>query len=177
VRFRVFEVDDQREALRQLAELTQRSSVHPRVHEAALRIISDCEQRDDECELEAIFQAVKHGTDKVKGMENGVKYVADPRFADHFTAPYRILEQLARGVNGFDCDDHTALICALAANVGFHVGLRVWGPTPDEFVHVYAVVGLPKRKPKKVVGLDSTVDESYVGWEPPDGSILTAWLE
>jgi transglutaminase-like putative cysteine protease len=174
---RVFDVQDQKEALRQLAELAQQSSVHPRVREAAIAIAQTCEARDDGCELEAIFQAVKHGTPAVPGLQNGIRYVADPRWADHFTAPYRLLEQAARGIASGDCDDHASLIAALAAAVGFQVGLRVWGPDSSEYVHVYAVAGLSKRDPKEAVGMDSTVDESYVGWEPPGGAILTAWLE
>lgn len=76
-----------------------------------------------------------------------------------------------------NCDDHGALIVALAGSLGFKVGLRVWGPTPAEFVHVFAVACVPKRDPREVIGLDTTVDESSVGWMPPSGSVMTAWLE
>lgn len=177
MRLSVFNVDDQREALRQLAELTQRSVIHPLVRDTAIRLTADCEARDDSCELEAIFNAVKHGDQRSIALKNGLRYVADPRWADHFTAPSRILKQCVRGACAGDCDEHAALIAALAAALGFKVGLRAWGPTPDDFVHVYAVAAVSKRAPEEVVGLDSTVAESYVGWEPPNGSVLTAWLE
>lgn len=177
MRLSVFGVATQREALEQLAELAQRSTVHPLVRETAIRLTADCDARDDECELQAIFDAVKHGDPRVQGLKAGVRYVADPRWADHFTAPYRLLKQCASGACAGDCDDHAALIVALAGSLGFKVGLRVWGPTPSEFVHVYAVAGVPKRDPREVVGLDTTVDASSVGWEPPNGSVMTAWLE
>lgn len=167
----------QKEALTQLAELAQRSTLHPLVRETAIRLTADCTSRDDGCELDAIFNAVKHGDHRVAALRNGVRYVADPRWADHFTAPYRMLQQCARGACAGDCDDHAALIVALAGALGFKVGLRVWGETASNFVHVYAVAGLPKRDPREVVGLDTTVPESNVGWEPPNGAVLTAWLE
>lgn len=177
MRLSVFGVDTQREALEQLAELAQRSTVHPLVREVAMQLTADCPSRDDACELQTIFDAVKHGDSRVRALKAGVRYVADPRWADHFTAPYRLLKQCARGACAGDCDDHAALIVALAGALGFKVGLRVWGPSDSNYVHVYAVAGVPKRDPRQVVGLDTTVDESDVGWEPPSGSVLTAWLE
>lgn len=177
MRLSVFKVSSQREALVQLAQLAERSTVHPLVRETAIRIVSECQSRDDECELEAIFNAVKTGSSHVKALANGVKYVADGRWADHFTAPYRLLKQCANGACAEDCDGQASLIVALAGSLGFLVGLRAWGRSEDNYVHVYAVAGLPKRNPAKVVGLDSTVDESYVGWEPPKGVVMTAWLE
>ena len=96
MRLSVFEVADQYKALDQLISLVERGSVHPDVHDAALAIVSECEQRDDVCELEAIYEAVKHGTPHVPGLERGVKYIADPRWADHFTAPWRLLEKCRR---------------------------------------------------------------------------------
>lgn len=173
----VFTVDDQRDALRQLAELTQRSVLHPLVRDTAIRLTADCDPRDDTCELEAIFNAVKHGDPRSIPLKNGLRYVADPRWADHFTAPSRILQQCVRGACAEDCDGAAGLIAALAASVGFRVGLRVWGPSADDFVHVYAVAGVPKRDPTEVLGMDSTVPDSYLGWEPGNGHILTAWLE
>jgi hypothetical protein len=60
------------------------------------------------------------------------------------------------------------------------VGLRAWGPrNSQDYEHVYAVAMLPKHggPSSRVVGLDTTVDESSVGWEPPNGRVLTAWLD
>lgn len=135
MRLSVFEVEDQQAALKQLAELTQRSILHPTVREAAIQMVRGCDARDDACELEAIFNAVKHGTPYVKGLAKGLKYVADPRWADHFTAPYRVLDQCARGACAEDCDGHAALIAALAGSLGFKVGLRVQGFEPSKPNH------------------------------------------
>jgi hypothetical protein len=79
-----------------------------------------------------------------------------------------------------NCDGHAALIAALLGSIGFMVGLRAWGPkNAQDYQHVYAVVVYPKAggPGARVIGLDSTVEESKVGWEPPPGRILTAWLD
>jgi hypothetical protein len=57
------------------------------------------------------------------------------------------------------------------------MGCRAWGSTRGEYTHVYAVAGYPKKNPSEDVGLDTTVPKATVGWEPPDGFVLTAWLE
>jgi hypothetical protein len=177
LRLSVFEVADQYAALNQLIQLVERASVHPTIREAAIAIVQECNDRDDVCELEAIYEAVKHGTRHVPALRQGVKYLADPRWADHFTAPWRLLEQCRRGICAADCDDHAMLIASLASAIGFQTGLRVWGRKRNDYVHVYAVAKLSKRKPKEVVGLDTTVDEASVGWEPPGGYTYTVWSE
>lgn len=177
MRVSVFEVAGQKRALHELAKLVEKSTVDPLVRNAALQLTNDVPQRDDEGEVYAIFNAVKSGDDRVEGLERGLKYMSDPRWADFFTSPARTLKQLGSGINGGDCDDHAALICALLGSLGFVVGLRAWGKQKGEFTHVYAVVGLPKLNPEKFVGLDTTVDESEVGWEPPKGHVLTAVLD
>ncbi len=173
----VFNVASQKLALQELASIIEPDTVNPLVRDSALLITNDCAQRDDECEIEAIFNAIKHGTDRVKGMENGFKYVSDPRWADFFTSPSRILKQLANGINGGDCDDFSSLFCGLLGSLGFLTGLRAWGRKPSEFTHVYAVVAVPKIGPTHLLGLDGTVDESEVGWEPPNGHVLTKIMD
>lgn len=331
MRVSISEVADQKAALKELAKLVEKSTVDPLVRNAALAITADCDARDDECEIHAIFNAVKHGDDRVKGLEKGLKYMSDPRWADFFSSPARTLRQLADGFNGGDClpadtlllgagykpfkigeakvgdlvmgdgkwvhitsvmdkglqpllefklnngctlrctpdhklfvvprgkgapagdrgnatevrasdvqldddlltiqalpegneelsdgivvrpharvksissggeeptfdieveghrfylpetdlivhncDDHVALVTALLGSLGFVVGLRAWGKTKGEYTHVYGVVAIPKTDPRELMALDTTVDESEPGWEPPKGHVLTALLD
>lgn len=169
----------QQDALKTLAKLTLQASIDPTIRATALKIVRDCASRDDKCELEAIFNAVKFGDPDVRPLRNGFKYVADPRFSDYFTDPRDSLRSCIKGACAGDCDDHTALVAALLSSIGWQAGLRAWGPSSgSEFVHVYPVVAFPKRPPySAALGLDTTVDESEVGWEPPKGRVLTAWLE
>lgn len=175
----VYEVASQKKALEELAKLIEKSSADPLVRNAALAITHNCDSRDDGCEIAAVFNAVKHGTDVVKGLEKGLKYMSDPRWADFFTSPSRLLRQSAvdQAYAAGDCDDHAALICALLSSLGFVVGLRAWGAKKGEYTHVYAVVALPKIQPEQFAGLDTTVEESSPGWEPPKGYVITAWLD
>lgn len=183
MRLSVFTVESQRSALVQLAQLAERSTVHPLVRETAMVLTDHCRadringDENEECEVAAIFEAVKYGDDRLPWLKKGVRYVADPRWADSFTAPSRLLEQCQRGACAGDCDDHSALVAALLGSLGFLTGLRVWGKSHKNYVHVYPVVAVSKRDPKKVLGLDTTVHDSHVGWEPPGGVTMTAWLE
>lgn len=176
--FSLHNVGDQKQALVELANLTQRSILTPEVLRVARQVTNDCPSREDECELQAIYDAVKKGHPRVKALRKGLRYVSDPVLADWFTGPRRMLEMCSDGACGADCDEHAALVAALAAAVGFEVGLRAWGPTSrKDYVHVYAVAGLPKKSPQKFVGMDTTVEQADVGWEPPRGRVLTAYLQ
>lgn len=76
-----------------------------------------------------------------------------------------------------NCDDMSALIAALAGVVGFTTALRAWGPAHgNDFEHVYALAGLPKNNPTQWYAMDTTVQRAYVGWEPPPGRVLTAYV-
>lgn len=169
---------DQVGSLETLAQLAMRGTVSPLVRTTAMKIVRDCASREDTCELEAIYAAVKHGDPEVAPLRRGFKYVADSRFADYFTAPEDSLKACLRGACGGDCDDHSALICALAGALGWRCGLRAWGRKGEGvYSHVYPVVLFPKRPPwRTVVALDTTVPEFGPGDEPPRGDVVTAWL-
>lgn len=162
-----------------LVEIAEQSSLDPGIRDLALQITADCRKagrphdRSDECELEAIFSFVK----------SNVAYVADPRYADFFTTPRRLLQQCMKdpALCAEDCDGHTAFVLALCMSLGFIAGARAWGEKKGEFVHVYPVACLPKSDPDgriaRIVGMDTTVEESYVGWEPSAGFVSTAWIK
>jgi len=100
---RLLDLKSQDEALRTLAQLTRRATVDPYLRNTALKIIRDCASREDECELEAIYNAVKYGDKEIPALRNGIKYVADPRYADYFASPVDTLKNAERGANGGDC--------------------------------------------------------------------------
>ena len=169
----------QQQALRRMAQLVADSLHKPAVVIAARRITADCEARNDECELEAIYEAVKNGSPAVRGLERGVRYVSDPQTADFYAAPHRLLQMCRKGACAGDCDEAAALVAALAGAVGLGVGLWGWGPgRSGPFVHVYPIVRTPKIAPRRGMGqwvaLDTTVPEASVGWEPRGGHWLDA---
>lgn len=180
-RARYVNARDQVGALKILAKLTRDSLLEPHlatVRRAALAITQDCPARDDWCELEAIFEGVKHGNPNVPGLEKGMRYVADPLLYDLFTSPYRILTLCKEGRCAGDCDDQSSLVAALAASIGFQAGLNAWGRKLNEPDHVFAVVRFPKKRPTGIVALDTSADvgETEVGWHPPGGHNLYEWL-
>jgi hypothetical protein len=176
VAYKTLWVRNQRVALEQLAKLTQAAMVDPLVRRTANQIVRDCASRDDMCELKAIFAAVKTGTQNVPGFERGVRYVSDPLDADYFTAPAQLIRECQAGACAEDCDSHAALICALAGTLGFVVGLRAYGEVKNDYEHVYAVALYPKVNGTRTLGLDTTVPDAKVGWEPPQANVLTAWI-
>jgi hypothetical protein len=75
----------------------------PIIVEAARAITMDCEQRDDNCELEAIYNAVKYGTDTIPWLSRGLRYVSDPRCLDTFSEPEALARMCSRGACAGDC--------------------------------------------------------------------------
>lgn len=94
-----------------------------------------------------------------------VRYVYDPTDIDTFATLKHTLES-----GGGDCDDTTIAFAALLGSLGFRVIARVvsTNDNPDEWVHIYPMVGLPKDGPTKWLALDMTVAGVRPGWEYPD---------
>jgi len=179
VPFAVRDVSSQKQALALLAQVTRRATTNPAVVHLARQIVQDCPARDDECELQAIYNAVKHGDKRIKSLAKGVRYVSDPIDADFFISPQKLIAACQNGACSGDCDDQSALCAALAGAVGFRTGLRAWGPKGSKnYEHVYSCVGFGKLKPsdnpREWLGMDTTVDYANVGWDPPSGRWLTA---
>ena len=179
--FAVATFPTQRASLEELARLIAKASVHPAIVKAARAITMDCPRGADECQLEAIYNAVQFGTNRVAELRDGLKYIDDPALADFFTAPQKLLSEFcADGACAADCDEHGLLCGALASAIGFEVGMQAWGESKDELVHVYAVVGVPKHDPPEDFadwyGRDTTTDYGP-GWKPESGYYETAIAE
>lgn len=181
---------NQRDSLMELAQITSEDALTPLVRKTALTIKaqSGCRDRDGLCELRAIFDTVKEGNRAVPGLEKGLQYVNDPQTMDYFIRPRKMLEFCQSGACAEDCDSHAALVASLCIALGFRAGLRAYGPGKSGmYSHVYAVALLPKfavddvtgqrvSAQDTVYGLDTTVSQSRVGWQPPPGHIMTAWI-
>ena len=175
-------VESQAAALEIIASLIRKGCVNKEILKAAKKLTRDCPARDDLCELQAIYNAVKYGDSRVSWLRDGVRYVADPHSFDTFHGVDSIIEFCAEGACAFDCDDQAAiLIGSLCAAIGFKVGARAWGKGNEgDYRHVYAVALVPKEGPWPRgyygTGLDTTVPRFDVGDEPQGGHILTSWL-
>ena len=176
MKFTTKAIHNQDEALAAVARLMRAGSEDPRVRATALKIVRECEARDDECELRAIYEAVKNGDPSVEALAQGFPYRADPKTIDWFQGAARSLAMCEHGACGGDCDDHTILVGALAGSLGFTVGARAYAKTRSApLSHVYAIAITPKRAGRpglagaKVIGMDTTVPSATLGWQPPPG--------
>lgn len=166
--------NDQDEALRLACQLVIESVSHPIVRTTALQITNKISRGDDREELQAIYDWVK----------KNVKYVNDPTDVDFFTAPYRLLDQCTQGACAEDCDGHSMLIAAMCKAIGFEVALRTFQPEgADQANHIYALAALPKlvapgeeRDLNDYVVMDTTVEDTDMGWEPSPGKTKTIYL-
>ena len=177
--FALQKIRNQEDALRILVALVQKGIEDPVIVSVARKIVQGCPARNDECELQALYDAVKTGTPAIRGLEKGLRYVSDPHQVDWFQGAVRTLKQCELGACAGDCDEHSVLIAALAGAIGFSVGLRVWGhESGTEYEHIYACAGFPKldapADPREWLGLDTTEKQAFVGWDPPRGRWATA---
>jgi hypothetical protein len=174
-------VDSQGAALEKIAGLIRKGSIDVDILKAAKKLKRGCIDRDDWCEIQTIYNAVKYGDSRVDWLREGVQYVADPHPFDTFHSAHSIVEFCREGAGAFDCDDGTILIGSLCAAIGFKAGARAWGKgVSGDYQHVYPVVLVPKGGPWPRgyygTGLDTTVPRFDVGDEPQGGHILTSWL-
>jgi len=79
------------------------------------------------------------------------------------------------------CDDHSTATAALAMALGFRAGFRtVKGDRgrPEQWSHVYPVIGISAGKEDVWLTADSTQKESVLGWDPPEGKLfgMKTWV-
>jgi len=104
----------------------------PQVRSAALAIIGDVGNNNQEGQLERLTNFVR----------SRVRYVADPIGSEFVTSPVIQLEQIRRqGFTSGDCDDHVILLGSLAGSVGLEsaaVGVKL--PNSPIYNHVVNVI-------------------------------------
>lgn len=145
----------------------------PLVIWVARAMTSQCEGRDERCELEVVYGSVKHGPIPLPAKGGGavagpgLRFVNDPRFVDAYPSAGKTLRWLADGARGEDCDGHTILVDSLLNALGWQTGCVIASRDGSEFVHVFPVAGYPKEVPREWVPIDTTVPQASAGWWPP----------
>lgn len=140
------------ERVRIIKDLVKKGIRNPLIRQESVWLVSGCPDRDEGCEIARIFWYVKAN----------VRYTQDIYGIDTYQAPQRTIQ-----FKGGDCDDQASLLCSMLGAIGFQTGFRVVSTTGKAWEHIYALVGVPKKAPEKVLPLDTTVPSSYPGWEPP----------
>ncbi len=139
-----------------LAKLVREGLTEARMRHLAVQLVAGCPDRDEGCEIATIFWFVKAN----------VRYTHDIHTIDTYQSAIRTLQ-----FQGGDCDDHSVLLCTLLSELGFQTGFRVISTSGQTWEHIYALVGVPKRAPNRVIPLDTTVPSSRPGWEPDPSRI------
>lgn len=128
----------------------------PLARAVAAEAIRQCPDRDDWCEIQAIYWLFRnHG-----------RYSGDVRNIDTYQTFRRTWE-----LGIYDCDDATIGLMTLLLSVGFQAGAKTIAHNSSQFNHVYAVVEYPRDgatgNNRKIIPLDATVPRAVPGWEPP----------
>jgi hypothetical protein len=89
-----------------------------------------------------------------------IRYVRDPYQVELVESVWEIFQRRAT-----DCDGFSILICAIGGSIGYpykFVTVKANPDSPGEWSHVYPML----ETKYGWVGLDATIPESTVGWEP-----------
>lgn len=122
----------------------------------AQKIVEGVPNKDYTAEAGAIFAF----------MRKEVRYTLDPRGLEWIQTPWWTLLVMGQG----DCDDHATATCALATALGHGCGFRtVKGDRsrPNEWSHVYAVIGIRQNGKELWLPADSTEKYARLGADPP----------
>jgi len=109
-----------------------RSSRRPHVRLKALDILrrTDIPDRGARDTARALYQWVRRN----------IRFVPDPLDVETVQDP-----EVTLRIGAGDCDDHAALLAALAQNVGIPARFVVVGENPDHFQHIYAELLIDDR--------------------------------
>lgn len=176
---RVYTVSGISDRIKRIKQMIRKYSKHPEFKRVvAAELSRRCGRqwcvppRDYKGEVDAIFVASRDPATPIGALfswvKGGVRYTRDHSVYDDYASPLKTLEW---GTG--DCDDACVLLVCALQNAGFDdIALRVYrthdSPDWDHIATRVNVNSGTARKPKWVT-LDTTVEESYPGWEPgPD---------
>lgn len=129
------------------------------IRRQALTIVQGVPSRDQQGEINAVLQWVK----------SNIAFRGE--WAETVQTPLVTL-QLRAG----DCDDQSTLMAALLGSLGYKTRFKTVAADPSApyaFSHVY--IEIFHRKTGQWISLDSTVPQSFPGWQPPNIFRQKAW--
>jgi hypothetical protein len=129
------------------------------IRRQALTIVQGVASRDQQGEIAAVLQWVK----------SNIAFRGE--WAETVQTPLVTL-QLRAG----DCDDQSTLMAALLGSLGYKTRFKTVAADPSApyaFSHVY--IEIFQRKSGQWIALDSTVPQSFPGWQPPNIFRQKAW--
>lgn len=139
----------------------------PEMRRTSLSITNRCPERDDLCELKAIYADTKKNVRYSGDVGPHKLWPGGPiESVDFYSSGKRTLEAGAG-----DCDDQAVLNASRAVLNGFTAKFRATSPYrwgKSNYTHVYTLVGLPKNNPTRWVAVDTTLPgDNHLGEEYP----------
>jgi len=150
-----------RATIEPMGKLALEGSRNPEIVDLARAITRHLPNKDYKGEVQALYWWVR----------DNVRYVQDPRTTEWVTDPYTTI--FVTGVG--DCDDHATVMAALGLALGHGAGFRTVAADPvrpEEFSHVYAMIGIRERNEGFWVSVDTTTREAFPGWDPPESRVF-----
>ena len=151
-----------------MTKLVLKASHDPDFVMLAQSVVQGCNSKDYLGELNCIYQYV---------LRSG-RYCHDPRGLEWIQHPWYTLQVR----KAFDCDDASIALAALALAVGKGAGFRTIKADPqrpDEFSHIYALLGYQNAKGIFWLPADATQGlNTPLGWEPPRDKVFAVkdWI-
>lgn len=156
------------ERIGSIQKLIEKSVMDPDMRSLYAQITAKCPERDDMCELKAIYKAVK----------KKVRYTGD-------VAPIKMSNGDVEGIDLYqsakrtwqigagDCDDQAILISTLVALGGITPRLRVTAADKaGDWEHIYPVALIPRNAPTHSVPVDATLPGNRFGVEAPHAKMV-----
>ena len=159
IRLRTYEIKNLEDRITYLKDLVQQGKRDPAVYEFARRAInSKCgkgwcvPEKDNLREVQALFKAIR----------SNVRYTSDISGVDSYQKAGHTL-----ALKTADCDDYAVLVCSALGSLGIPSRFKVIRTKgSNDWNHIFAQAGLPRRKPTKWVSLDASVSMP-MGWQAP----------
>jgi len=147
------------ERIKHLRAHVEQGKRDPTVYEFARRAVNGkcgnkwcVPEKDNLAEIKALFDAIR----------KNVRYTSDIRGIDTYQSPAHTLR-----LKTADCDDYSTLVCAAAETLGIPCRFKVIRTLQaNDFDHIYAQVGYPRKNPTRWISMDASVDMPC-GWEAP----------
>lgn len=141
--------DQTREALKLMRDMVRAGKKTPTIRETATRIVSDCAQKDDTCEVMSLWDWTL----------NNIRYIKDVNNVETVQPATRVLSEGAG-----DCNNKCVLLASLLESIGYKTRFVAFGKEPGIFTHVICEVRWGRDGWKS---LDPTEFQPF-GWRPTD---------
>lgn len=151
------------QTIAKMVEKAREGAHHPGIRVATDRAIrlAGVAPKDYLGELRAIYEYVKANC----------RYALDPRGLEQVSGAPMTLLTTGTG----DCDDLAVTVVAMAGSYG-HPGafrtVKADPARPDEYSHVYPLLGLRRPEGMRWIAADVTQLNTSFGWEPPADRVL-----